>query len=68
VKIYGQKSIEIVVDRHRDICGVSVMIDSNGVELEAVGKLTANWRCGSKMDGVKYAFEHESRFNCYITE
>ncbi|WP_237769430.1 MULTISPECIES: hypothetical protein [Vibrio harveyi group] len=48
MKVYGQKTIEVVVDRHCDICGVSVMVDSNGVQLEEVGELTANWGLGQK--------------------
>ncbi|QIR94252.1 hypothetical protein FR729_14940 [Vibrio alginolyticus] len=55
MKVYGQKTIEVVVDRHCDICGVSVMVDSNGVQLEEVGELTANWGGGgSKMDGITH--------------
>lgn len=30
------------------------MVDSNGVQLEEVGELTANWGCGSKMDGITH--------------
>ncbi len=43
MKIYGQKTIEVVVDRYCDICGTSVMVDSNGVQLGEVGELIANW-------------------------
>ena len=50
MKVYGQKTIEVVVDRYCDICGASVMVDSNGVQLQEVGELTANWGFGSKMD------------------
>ena len=48
MKVYGRKTIEVVVDRHCDICGASVMVDSNGVQLEEVGELTANWEGGAK--------------------
>ncbi|MGI2877740.1 hypothetical protein ACRTEE_15905 [Vibrio alginolyticus] len=55
MKVYGQKTIEVVVDRCCDICGTSVMVvDSNGVKLEEVGELTANWGFGSKMDGINH--------------
>ncbi len=54
MKVYGQKTIEVVVDRYCDICGASVMVDSNGVKLEEVGELTANWGFGSKMDGINH--------------
>ncbi|WP_237708184.1 hypothetical protein [Vibrio sp. EJY3] len=53
MKVYGQKTIEVVVDRHCDICGVSVMVDSNGVQLEEVGELTANW--GGVKNGRHYS-------------
>lgn len=52
MKVYGQKTIEVVVARHCDICGVSVMVDSNGVQLEEVGELTASW--GAKMYGITH--------------
>ena len=52
MKVYGQKTIEVVVDRHCDISGVSVMVDSNGVQLEEVGELTASWE--AKMDGITH--------------
>lgn len=48
------KTIEVVVDRHCDICGTSVMVDSNGVQLEEVGELTANGGVESKMDGITH--------------
>ncbi|EGQ8132264.1 hypothetical protein C4C99_RS20635 [Vibrio parahaemolyticus] len=55
MKVYGQKTIEVVVDRCCDICGTSVMVvDSNGVKLEEVGELTANWGFRSKMDGITH--------------
>ncbi|ELB2131282.1 hypothetical protein V5H08_14880 [Vibrio cholerae] len=55
MKVYGQKTIEVAVDRCCDICGTSVMVvDSSGVKLEEVGELTANWGFGSKMDGITH--------------
>jgi hypothetical protein len=54
MKVYGQKYVEVVIDRHCDVCGISVMIESSGVELEEVGELTASWGFGSKMDGITH--------------
>ncbi|ELI0633891.1 hypothetical protein Q8344_001506 [Vibrio harveyi] len=54
MKVYGQKMIEVVVDRRCDICGVSVMVESNGAQFEEVGVMTAKWGFGSKMDGVSH--------------
>lgn len=52
MKVYGPKTVEVVVERYCDVCGASVMVDSNGVKLEEVGELTASWGFGSKMDGT----------------
>lgn len=39
------------------IFGASVLADLNGVQLEEVGKLTANWEFGSVMDGITHHFD-----------
>ncbi|WP_220719126.1 hypothetical protein [Agarivorans litoreus] len=54
MKIFGLKMVEVEIDRHCDVCGVSVLVDCNGTKLEEVGELNANWGYGSKMDGVTH--------------
>ncbi|WP_316677810.1 hypothetical protein [uncultured Tolumonas sp.] len=54
MKHHQMKLVNAVVDRVCDVCGSSLMIETNGHIFEEVGQLKASWGYGSKEDGIAY--------------